>query len=95
MLVETYYFGGVINTKTYLNHELGAKFFFLFSLSNLEYKLVNLLALEKISCKMSKNWTLKKSWSGAQLYLWILSLFYVAVPPSDRKILDTLPTLDL
>ena len=28
MLVETPYFGGVINPKTYLNHELGSKLFF-------------------------------------------------------------------
>ena len=27
MLVETPYFGGVINPKTYLNRELGSKFF--------------------------------------------------------------------
>ena len=27
MLVETPNFGGVINPKTYLNHELGSKFF--------------------------------------------------------------------
>ena len=32
--------------KTYLNHELGSKFFFL---SSLEYKLVNLLVFEKNS----------------------------------------------
>ena len=57
MLVETPYFGGVINPKTYLNHELGSKFF---SLSDLAYKLVNLLVLEKKSCKMSKNWTFQK-----------------------------------
>ena len=52
MLVETPYFGGVINPKTYLNHELGSKFFFL---SDLAYKLGNLLVFEKCSCKMSKN----------------------------------------
>ena len=51
MLVEMPYFGGVINPKTYLNHELGSKFF---SLSNLAYELVNLLVY-KILCKMSKN----------------------------------------
>ena len=28
MLVEKPYFGGVINPKTYLNHELGSQFFF-------------------------------------------------------------------
>ena len=28
MLVKKPYFGGVINPKTYLNHELGSKFFF-------------------------------------------------------------------
>ena len=50
MLVETPYFGGVINPKNYLNHELGSKFFFL---SGLAYKFVNLFFL---SCKMSKNW---------------------------------------
>ena len=27
MLVKTLYFGGIINQKTYLNHELGSKFF--------------------------------------------------------------------
>ena len=57
MLVEKPYFGGVINPKTYLNHELGSKFFFL---SDLAYKLVNLLVFEKCSCKMSKNWTFQK-----------------------------------
>ena len=44
MLVEAPYFGGDINLKTYLNHELGSKFFFL---SDLVYKLVNLLVFEK------------------------------------------------
>ena len=53
MLVEKPYFGGIINPKTYLNNELGSKFFFL---SNLAYELVNLLVFEKFSCKMSKNW---------------------------------------
>ena len=57
MLVEKPYFGGVINPKTYLIHELGSKFFFL---SDLAYKLVNLLVFEKKSCKMSKNWTFQK-----------------------------------
>ena len=57
MLVEKPYFGGVINPKTYLNHELGSKFFFL---SDLACKLVNLLFFEKISCKKSKNWTCQK-----------------------------------
>ena len=57
MLVEKPYFGGVINPKTYLNHELGSKFFFL---SDLAYKLVNLLVFETFSCKMSKNWTFQK-----------------------------------
>ena len=57
MLVEKPYFGGVINPKTYLNHDLGSNFFFL---SDLAYKLVNLLVFEKISCKMSKNWTFQK-----------------------------------
>ena len=52
MLVEMLYFGGVINPKTYFSHEIGSKVFFL---SDLTYKLVNLLVLEKISCKMSKN----------------------------------------
>ena len=28
MLVEMPYFGGVINPKTYFNHELGSNFFF-------------------------------------------------------------------
>ena len=57
MLVEMPYFWGVINPKTYLNHDLGSKFFFL---SSLAYKLVNLLVCEKISCKMSKNWSFIK-----------------------------------
>ena len=57
MLVGKPYFGGVINPKTYLNHELGSKFFFL---SDFAYKLVNLLVFEKYSCKMSKNWTFQK-----------------------------------
>ena len=57
MLVETPYFGGFINPKTYLIHELGFKFFFL---SDLSYKLVNLLVFEKNSGKMSKNWTFQK-----------------------------------
>ena len=48
MLLETPYFGGVINTKTYLNHELGSKFGFLNSLA---YKLVNLLVKKKIMQK--------------------------------------------
>ena len=52
MLVETPYFGGVINPKTYLNYELGSKFFFL---SDFAYTLVNQLVFEKISCKMSEN----------------------------------------
>ena len=57
MLVEMPYFWGVINPKTYLNHDLGSKFFFL---SSLAYKLVNLLVFEKNSCKMSKNWSFIK-----------------------------------
>ena len=57
MLVETPYFGGVINRKTYLNHELGSKIIFLSSLS---YKLVNLLFFNKKSFKMSKNWNFVK-----------------------------------
>ena len=57
MLVEKPNFVGVINPKAYLNHELGSKFFFL---SDLAYKLVNLLVFEKFSCKMSKNWTFWK-----------------------------------
>ena len=40
MLVKTPSFGGVIIPKTNLNNELGSKFFFL---SDLVYKLVNLL----------------------------------------------------
>ena len=45
MLVKTPYFKGVIiKKKTYLNHELGSKFFFL---SSLAYKLVYLLVFEK------------------------------------------------
>ena len=57
MLVETPYSVGVINPKTYLNHELDSKFFFL---SSLAYKLVNLLVFEKNSGKMSKNWSFIK-----------------------------------
>ena len=49
MLVENPYFGGVVNPKTYLNHEFGSKFFIL---SDLAYKLVK---------KMSKNWTFLKT----------------------------------
>ena len=44
MLVKTLYFGGIINQKTFLNHELGSKFFILTSLA---FKLVNLLVFEK------------------------------------------------
>ena len=46
MLVEMHYFGGVINSKTYLNLELGSKFFLLL-LYSLEYKLMNLLVFEE------------------------------------------------
>ena len=46
MLVETPYFGGVINSKTYLNNEWGCNFF---SLSDSAYELVNLLVFEKCS----------------------------------------------
>ena len=47
MSVETpYYSGGVINQKTYLNHELGPRFF---SLSSLAYKLVNIFVFERNS----------------------------------------------
>ena len=52
MLMEKTYSGGVINPKTYLNHELGFKKIFSGSLA---YKQVNLFVFEKISCKMSKN----------------------------------------
>ena len=53
-LMKTPYFGGAINPKTYLNHELGSKLLFL---SSFAYKLVKLLVFEeKNSCKMSKNW---------------------------------------
>ena len=52
MLVETPYFGRVLNTKTYLNREFGSTKFFLGSLA---YKLVILFVFEKISCKMRKN----------------------------------------
>ena len=44
ILVKTPYFEGVINQKTYLNHELDSTFFFL---SSLAYKLVNLLVFEE------------------------------------------------
>ena len=57
MLVEKPYFGGVLNPKTYSNHELGSKFFFL---NDLAYKLVNLSVFEQFLCKMSKNWTFQK-----------------------------------
>ena len=57
MLVETPYFWGVIDPKTYSNHDLGSNFF---SLGSLAYKLVNLLVFEKMSCKMSKNWSFLK-----------------------------------
>ena len=40
-------FWGVINPKTYLNHELRYNFFFL---CDLAYKLVNLLVFERNSC---------------------------------------------
>ena len=52
MLVKTPSFGGIINPKTNLNHKLGSNFF---SLSDLAYKLANLLFFEKCSCEMSKN----------------------------------------
>ena len=51
ILVETPYSGGVINTKTYLNHELGSEFFFL---SSLAYKLVNLLVFEFFNVKWAR-----------------------------------------
>ena len=50
MLVETPYFGGIINPKTNLNH-VGSKFFFLSSLAN---KLLNLLVFKNISCKWAR-----------------------------------------
>ena len=66
MLVETPYFGGVINPKTYLNHELGYKFFFL---SDLAYKLVNLLVIENFSCTIEHELNVSKNyWSETQLY---------------------------
>ena len=52
MLMEKAYSGGVINPKTYLNHELGSKKIFRGSLA---YNLVNLFVFEKISSKISKN----------------------------------------
>ena len=71
---ETLYFGGIVNQKTFLNHELGSKFFFL--LHSLAYKLVNPLVFEKNSCKMKKNlFFFFNYWSGTQLYLLIWSLF--------------------
>ena len=51
MLVETPYFGGVINPKTYLNREKGCKFLVLISLA---YKLVNLL-VKKNYVKWARN----------------------------------------
>ena len=65
--------GSLVKKKTtYLNHELGSKFFFL---SSFAHKLVNLLVFEKNSYKMSKDWFFFNYWSGTQLYLWIWSLF--------------------
>ena len=51
MLLKTPYFGGVINQKTYLNHELSSKFFFL---SSLAYELVKLLVFEKNHVKWAR-----------------------------------------
>ena len=51
MLVETPFFGGVINPKTYLNHEVGSKGFFLISLV---YKVVNLFVFEKNHVKLAR-----------------------------------------
>ena len=44
MLVKTPYFEGVINPKTYLNHELVSK---IFLLNSLAYKLANLMVFEE------------------------------------------------
>ena len=70
MLVETSYSGEVINPKTYLNHELGSKFFFL---SSLAYELVNLFFLEIFHEKWERTDFFFKYWSGTQLYLWFWS----------------------
>ena len=79
MLVETPYFGGVINTKTYLNHELGSNFFFL---SDLEYKLVNLLVFEKCSCKMSKSWIFQKNIDLGLNFTYEFEVCYTVSPSS-------------
>ena len=57
MLVKTPSFGGVINPKTNFSHELGSKFFFL---SDLAYKLVNLLVFENIHVKWARTELFKK-----------------------------------
>ena len=67
MLVETPFFGGFINPKTYLNHELGSNFFFL---SDFAYKLVNLLVFEEKNMLNEQEMNLLKNyWSGTQLIL--------------------------
>ena len=88
MLVEKPYLGGVINTKTYLNHELGSIFF---------SEWFGIWISEpfgfwrKKSYKMSKNWTLKKNyWSGTQSYLWIWSLFYGQINTTLNTSIDRL-----
>ena len=55
-MLETPCFREVINPKTYKNHELDSKFFFL---SSLAYKLVNLWVFEKNFITRSKNWIKK------------------------------------
>ena len=74
MLVEAPYFWGVINPKTYLNHELGPMFFFQ---SSLAYKLVTLLVFEKKSFKMRKNWSFVKKKFGLRLnFTYEFEVFY-------------------
>ena len=100
MLVETPYFWGVINPKTYLNHDLGSKFFFL---SSLAYKLVNLLVFEKISCKMSKNWSFIKiigrglnfTYEFEVCYRWAVTLARVSITGIPPCFLSLDTSLDI
>ena len=72
MLVETHNSWGVINRKTYLNHELGSNFIFL---NILAYDLVNLLVFEKMSYKMSKSF----------IFLFFTLLVWDATVPMNLK----------
>ena len=58
MSVKTFYFEGVINQNTYLNHELGSKFFFL---SSFAYKFIGFLK------KIIKN---EQELNFFQLFVW-------------------------